>query len=75
MKVSSRCYAVTGLGYIPPWEVNAGFAVGACRADDLRLCKGRVAFEQNHRAQYGASFRPYGRELLLRGAGRSDLRS
>lgn len=28
MKVSSRCYAVTGLGYIPPWEVNAGFAVG-----------------------------------------------
>jgi cyclase len=28
MKISSRCYAVTGLGYLPPWEVNAGIAAG-----------------------------------------------
>ncbi len=28
MKVSKRCYAVTGLGYTAPWCVNAGFVVG-----------------------------------------------
>jgi glyoxylase-like metal-dependent hydrolase (beta-lactamase superfamily II) len=28
MKVSARCYAVTGLAYISPWSVNAGFVVG-----------------------------------------------
>lgn len=28
MRVSSRCYAVTGLGYSAPWCVNAGFIVG-----------------------------------------------
>jgi glyoxylase-like metal-dependent hydrolase (beta-lactamase superfamily II) len=29
MKVSTRCFAVTGLGYAPPWYVNAGFIVGS----------------------------------------------
>ncbi len=28
MKLSDRCYAVTGLGYSAPWSVNAGFVVG-----------------------------------------------
>jgi glyoxylase-like metal-dependent hydrolase (beta-lactamase superfamily II) len=28
MRVSNRCYAVTGLGYSAPWCVNAGFIVG-----------------------------------------------
>lgn len=28
MKISARCYAITGLGYAPPWYVNAGFIVG-----------------------------------------------
>jgi glyoxylase-like metal-dependent hydrolase (beta-lactamase superfamily II) len=28
MRLSQRCYAVTGLGYSPPWCVNAGFIVG-----------------------------------------------
>jgi cyclase len=28
MRLSHRCYAVTGLGYSPPWCVNAGFIVG-----------------------------------------------
>ena len=28
MRLSSRCYAVTGLGYSPPWCVNSGFVVG-----------------------------------------------
>ena len=28
MRISEHCFAVTGLGFIPPWEVNAGFVVG-----------------------------------------------
>jgi glyoxylase-like metal-dependent hydrolase (beta-lactamase superfamily II) len=28
MRVSNRCYAVTGLGYLAPWCVNAGFVTG-----------------------------------------------
>ena len=28
MKISERCYAVTGLAYSPPWSVNAGFIAG-----------------------------------------------
>ncbi|HCL57483.1 MAG TPA: hypothetical protein DHW82_10810 [Spirochaetia bacterium] len=28
MKISSNCYAVTGLYYLPPWTLNAGFIVG-----------------------------------------------
>ena len=28
MRLSQRCYAITGLGYSPPWCVNAGFIVG-----------------------------------------------
>jgi glyoxylase-like metal-dependent hydrolase (beta-lactamase superfamily II) len=28
MRLSPRCYAVTGLAYAPPWCVNAGFIVG-----------------------------------------------
>ncbi len=28
MRLSNRCYAVTGLAYQLPWVVNAGFIVG-----------------------------------------------
>ncbi len=28
MKLTTNCYAITGLYYIPPWNVNAGFIVG-----------------------------------------------
>jgi glyoxylase-like metal-dependent hydrolase (beta-lactamase superfamily II) len=28
MRLTDRCYAITGLGYAPPWCVNAGFIVG-----------------------------------------------
>ena len=33
MRLSTRCYAVTGLGYSTPWFVNAGFITG----DDCTL--------------------------------------
>ena len=28
MHIRGACYAVTGLGYSPPWSVNAGFVAG-----------------------------------------------
>jgi glyoxylase-like metal-dependent hydrolase (beta-lactamase superfamily II) len=28
MRLSDRCFAVAGLGYMPPWTVNAGFVTG-----------------------------------------------
>ncbi len=28
MRLTERCFAVTGLGYLPPWTVNAGFITG-----------------------------------------------
>ena len=28
MRLTDNCYAVTGLYYIPPWSVNAGFIAG-----------------------------------------------
>jgi glyoxylase-like metal-dependent hydrolase (beta-lactamase superfamily II) len=28
MRLSNRCFAVTGLGYLPPWTVNSGFITG-----------------------------------------------
>ena len=28
MRLSDHCFAVTGLGYVPPWSVNAGFIAG-----------------------------------------------
>lgn len=29
MQVATHCFAVTGLSYVPPWCVNAGFIVGS----------------------------------------------
>jgi glyoxylase-like metal-dependent hydrolase (beta-lactamase superfamily II) len=28
MRLSARCFAVTGLAYVPPWSVNSGFIAG-----------------------------------------------
>lgn len=28
MRLSDRCFAITGLGYLPPWTVNSGFITG-----------------------------------------------
>jgi glyoxylase-like metal-dependent hydrolase (beta-lactamase superfamily II) len=28
LRISDRCFAVLGLGYVPPWTVNAGFIAG-----------------------------------------------
>jgi glyoxylase-like metal-dependent hydrolase (beta-lactamase superfamily II) len=28
MRLSTHCFAITGLGYLPPWTVNSGFVTG-----------------------------------------------
>jgi glyoxylase-like metal-dependent hydrolase (beta-lactamase superfamily II) len=28
LRLSTHCFAITGLGYLPPWTVNAGFITG-----------------------------------------------
>ncbi|WP_165422983.1 MBL fold metallo-hydrolase [Ktedonosporobacter rubrisoli] len=31
MRISQNCYALTGLSFVPPWSVNAGFITGESR--------------------------------------------
>jgi glyoxylase-like metal-dependent hydrolase (beta-lactamase superfamily II) len=56
MQLSSRCYAVTGLGYSAPWCVNAGFVAG----DQLTLVvdtgANRLAAQSIH--GYASAARP-----------------
>src|SRR5450755_31912 len=56
MQLSSRCYAVTGLGYSAPWCVNAGFVTG----DELTLVvdtgANRLAAQSIH--GYASAARP-----------------
>ncbi|MBN1894000.1 MBL fold metallo-hydrolase [bacterium] len=43
MKISEHAYAVTGFGYVPPWEVNAGFVTGDSRTLIVDAGPGRFA--------------------------------
>jgi glyoxylase-like metal-dependent hydrolase (beta-lactamase superfamily II) len=56
MKVSGHVYAVTGLGYIPPWSVNAGFVVGKSRT--LAVDTGPSFFAAQTVIGYAQSVRP-----------------
>ncbi|HEX8985042.1 MAG TPA: MBL fold metallo-hydrolase, partial [Bryobacteraceae bacterium] len=63
MRLSSRCYAVTGLGYLAPWCVNAGFVVG----DELTLVidtgGNTLAAQSIH--GYASAARPGNRLLVI----------
>ena len=82
MRLSNRCYAVTGLGYSAPWCVNAGFIAGdevtlvvdtggnaAGGPDHSRIRFGGEAGEPTAGRQYGEAFRSHRRERLLSRAG------
>jgi len=62
MRVSDHCYAVTGLGYVTPWCVNAGFVVG----DEVTLIvdTGGNTFAAQTIHGYASAVRP-GRKLRV----------
>jgi len=61
MRLSDRCYAVTGLGYSAPWCVNAGFVAG----DSLTLVVDTGANTLAAQTVYGyASAARQGNQLL-----------
>jgi glyoxylase-like metal-dependent hydrolase (beta-lactamase superfamily II) len=62
MRISPRCYAVTGLGYSTPWCVNAGFIVGDGATLLVDAGANRLAAQTLH--GYATAVRP-GNQLML----------
>ena len=62
MRLSASCFAVTGLGYAPPWVVNAGLVVGA--KSTLVIDTGPTAFAAATIHGYACAVRP-DNELLV----------
>lgn len=56
MRLSPRCFAVTGLGYWPPWSVNAGFIAG--ERTTLVVDTGATAMAAATIHGYAAAVRP-----------------
>lgn len=63
MRLSDRCLAITGLGYLPPWTVNGGFIIG----DDTTLLvdTGANAAAASTIHGYASIARPSNRLLAL----------
>jgi glyoxylase-like metal-dependent hydrolase (beta-lactamase superfamily II) len=62
MRLSDRCFAVTGLGYSPPWCVNAGFVVGEQKTLIMDTGANALAAATIH--GYASAVRP-GNELVV----------
>jgi glyoxylase-like metal-dependent hydrolase (beta-lactamase superfamily II) len=62
MKLTDHCYAVTGLGYYPPWIVNAGFIAGDSKT--LIVDSGPNFLSAQTIYGYAQSVKP-GNELIL----------
>jgi glyoxylase-like metal-dependent hydrolase (beta-lactamase superfamily II) len=63
MRLSPRCYAVTGLAYSPPWCVNAGFITGD--AETLVVDTGGNALAGQTVHGYATAARPANRLRVL----------
>jgi cyclase len=63
MRLSQRCYAVTGLAYSPPWCVNAGFIAGD--AETLVVDTGGNALAGQTVHGYATAVRPESRLRVL----------
>jgi glyoxylase-like metal-dependent hydrolase (beta-lactamase superfamily II) len=64
MRLSNRCFAVTGLGYLPPWTVNAGFVTG--EETTLIVDTGANAAAASTIHGYASVARPSNRLLALK---------
>ena len=63
MRLSDHCYAVTGLGYVPPWTVNAGFIAG--RETTLIVDTGACALSAASIHGYALAARPGNRMAVI----------
>jgi glyoxylase-like metal-dependent hydrolase (beta-lactamase superfamily II) len=63
MRISQRCYAVTGLAYVPPWSVNSGFVAGD--STTLVIDTGANALAAATIHGYAAAARPANRFLVV----------
>jgi glyoxylase-like metal-dependent hydrolase (beta-lactamase superfamily II) len=63
MKLSDHCYAVTGLGYVQPWCVNAGFVVGSELTLVVDAGGNRLAAQSIH--GYASAVRPENRQQVI----------
>ena len=63
MRVSSHCWAVTGLACLPPWEVNAGFIAGGHTT--LVVDTGASAMAAATIHGYASTARPGNRLLVI----------
>ncbi|MFZ1979039.1 MAG: MBL fold metallo-hydrolase [Bacteroidota bacterium] len=62
MKFTDNCYAITGLYYIPPWSVNAGFIAG--KKKTLIVDTGGSTISAQTIDGYASSVRP-GNEIIV----------
>ena len=63
MRVSARCFAITGLAYVPPWSVNSGFVVGG--ETTLVIDTGASALSAATIHGYASAVRPGNRIAVL----------
>src|SRR6202142_2913703 len=63
MQLSSHCWAVTGLAYLPPWELNAGFIAGEHTTLVVDTSASALAAATIH--GYAALARPGNRLLVI----------
>lgn len=63
MRLSTHCFAITGLGYLPPWTVNAGFVTGD--ETTLIIDTGANAAAATTIHGYATTARPSNRLLVL----------
>jgi len=63
MRLSDRCFAVTGLAYVPPWSVNAGFIVGDESTLVVDTGANALAAETIH--GYASAARPGNRLIVI----------
>src|SRR5579863_743732 len=63
MRLADRCFALTGLGYLPPWTVNAGFITVA--ETTLIIDPGANSAAASTIHGYASTARPSNRLLVL----------